>query len=632
MRINKSSYAYFMLLCLLCVTYFIYSQGLGGALYYDDFGPLSGLANISDMQAKWSYVLGDISGPLGRPISMLSFLLNKDDWPNSVHNILHFNVILHCVNAGLVFFLCKLLVVLGSNKGRDAGWPALLASGIWMLSPLLVSTSLIAVQRMAGLSAFFVLTGLISYLVCFLFYAEKVKLQLIMQAFFVGLFTVLAMLSKENGVLLPVFALVVELVLLRDSEQASKFRVVRIIAFSICLLIVFGYIISGFATAEQDYLHRSYSIVERLLTQPVILLDYLRMAFLPDIFSYSPFHDNYQYFSSVMQWQVFVSIAALSVFVALAFFLQNKYKFFCFAVFWFLAAHLLESTSVSLELFFEHRNYVALIGPCLAIAVGISEIPVRYQSLTKIITSLYFCLLGFSSYQVASIWGEPQVAGKIWFESAKGSARAAEHYAIQLLEANEPEQAYLVLQRQAENCSDCIGSQIQAMQLSCKYGDTSKTDMYYQRALDLSGYVKNLGSAPSSLAALMRAVNERSCTHVDLDDLERLNLAVLPNTSGSVRLTLLVNLHQIAHEKNDTLASIDYLRQAWQIGNNRTIGQMLAGKLIEEAKFDEAQDFIDKEMCVVLPKLSMLRKVELDKCNLASHWLADALAELEDEI
>ena len=30
-----------------------------------------------------------------------------------------------------------------------------------------------------------------------------------------------------------------------------------------------------------------------IITEPQILLDYVRLAFIPDIFSYNPFHDNY---------------------------------------------------------------------------------------------------------------------------------------------------------------------------------------------------------------------------------------------------------------------------------------------------------------------------------------------------
>lgn len=630
MKANHKPLAYFLLLCLLLLTYFIYLQGINGALYYDDFRPLSGLTQITDSQSALVYVLGEISGPLGRPISMLTFLFNQQDWPNNISAFLHFNSLLHCINGLFVFVLCWQLVRLASPQQTQPAWLALAASALWLLSPLLISTSLIAVQRMAGLSAFFQLLGLVTYLACFFRFQHHPQRRLFAQAFCIGLFTLLAMFSKENGILLPVFALVLESTLLRKTPQSQSFRKLRLFAFSACLLVILGYLASTLPNAAQAYESRPFTLFERVITQPVILFDYLRLAFLPSIFSYSPFHDHYLIYQSLTELPALLAMLALVSLLVSAVLLRKAQPWFSFAVLWLLAAHLLESSVIGLELYFEHRNYLALIGPCLALGLALSKVPAKFQLISRGLFVLYLCLLAFSSYQVTGIWGNQALAGQLWFEHKPGSARASEHFAIQLLEANQTEQAYWVLQQQAANCLDCIGSQMQAMQLACRFNDAERVTQYYQQGMQLSELARSLGSAPSSLAAIINDVKADDCTLLSYEQLKVLNTALLKyqhyGLGQGSRLALLVNLHQIANAQQDTDANIGYLREAWQVKNDRSIAEILVGRLIEAQRLDDAQAFIDQEMCAptTLPKITVLKQQELARCERAIGWVQEA--------
>lgn len=630
MKVYHKRLAYFLFLCLLLLTYLIYLQGINGALYYDDFRPLSGLAQITDDQSALTYVLGEISGPLGRPISMLTFLFNQQDWPNNISAFLHFNILLHGINGLFVFALCWQLVRLASPQQTQPAWLALAASALWLLSPLLISTSLIAVQRMAGLSAFFQLLGLVTYLACFFRFQHHPQRRLFAQALCIGLFTLLAIFSKENGILLPIFALVLESTLLRTTAQTQAFRRLRLLAFSACLLVILGYLVSTLPHAAQAYESRPFTLFERVITQPVILFDYLRLAFLPSIFSYSPFHDHYPIYQSLTELPALFAMLTLASLLVSAVLLRKNQPWFSFAVLWFLAAHLLESSVIGLELYFEHRNYLALIGPCLALGVALSKVPAKFQLISRALFALYLCLLAFSSYQVTSIWGNQALAGQLWFEHKPGSARASEHFAIQLLEANQTEQAYWVLQQQAINCPDCIGSQMQAMQLACRFNDAERVTQYYQQGMQLSKIARSLGSAPSSLAAIITDVKDENCTLLSYDQLTALNTALLKHQhyglgQGS-RLALLVNLHQIANAKQDTDANIGYLLEAWQVKNDRSIAEILVGRLIEAQRLDDAQAFIDQEMCAptTLPKIAVLKQQELARCERATGWVQEA--------
>lgn len=629
MNDRRTLLAYLALLLLLIVVYFSYFQGVTGALYYDDFRPLSGLASVSDTASALVYIFGEISGPLGRPVSMISFLFNKNDWPNSVESIIHFNVILHCANAFLVFLLSWVLLQVCKPELGSArrAWIAVSVAALWALSPLLVSTSLIAVQRMTGLSAFFVLSGLTAYIACFKAFSGKPKRCLLVQAGAVFLFTLFAMFSKESGVLLPVFALVVEITLARSVGATQAGRSIRVTAFLLCFLLVLACLVKIALDADAGYAMRSYTMTERVITQPVILLDYIRLAFVPDLFSYSPFHDDYEVGASFGTVRVVLSAAAVALLILFALVWRKRFPVFSFAVLWFFAAHMIESTVVGLELYFEHRNYIALVGPALAIAFSIFNVAARYKVVARSLLLVYLCFLSFCTFQVASIWGQPALAAKIWFEDSKGSARAAEHYAIHLLESGQPDSAYQVLLQQAEVCPDCIGSQAQAMQLSCRFNDERLVEKYYARILNAGELAKTVDSAPSSLAATFKEVVDGHCKLLNLEQLKALNMSLLQSKTGGAKLALLVNLHRIAREEGDDTANIDNLRQAWDVDANLDVGRILVFSLVEAQRFSEARHFVASEMCKELPILPPMRREALAKCQAAESYLSEMVPE-----
>ena len=106
---------------------------------------------------------------------------------------------------------------------QRAEWIAVSTAALWLLSPLLASTSLIIIQRMASLCATFVLAGLLFYLIGLSWEVSgRVKRGRWLQAGGIGLGTLLAVLAKENGILLSLYALILEgtvLAALRNSAS-----------------------------------------------------------------------------------------------------------------------------------------------------------------------------------------------------------------------------------------------------------------------------------------------------------------------------------------------------------------------------------------------------------------------------
>ena len=306
MYINKYLNRSLALMLLVLTIGFCYFPGITGSFYYDDIRPLSRLADVTDFSSALYFVSTETSGTLGRPLAMITFLLNVNDWPDNQSGFFIVNIILHIFNGLLVFGLSYFISLLFFRESSKNYWIGLGAAAFWLVLPLQVSTSLIAIQRMAGLSAFFVFSGLLLYV-----YGlhqqnsnsltnNKNTVGLAPQLTGLFICTLLAMFSKENGILLPVFALVLELTVLRQIPGINHRRKLRIYGCSLGLITILAYLCFFTFNSNNILIGRNFTLTERLITQPQILLEYLQLAFLPNVNAFNPFHDNYQHVEQLL--------------------------------------------------------------------------------------------------------------------------------------------------------------------------------------------------------------------------------------------------------------------------------------------------------------------------------------------
>ena len=147
---------------VLATTAWLYWPGINGPALLDDRASVTILAPLGDNpEYALDYIFGDLAGPLGRPVSILSFVLEKLYLDDGIRGGKKVNIVLHLINGCLVVWLFTLLLgYIGAPAHR---WLALLAGSAWLLSPLYVSAVLYVVQRMAMLATFFMLAACISY-------------------------------------------------------------------------------------------------------------------------------------------------------------------------------------------------------------------------------------------------------------------------------------------------------------------------------------------------------------------------------------------------------------------------------------------------------------------------------------
>jgi len=638
---NNSFCRFFLLFILLVSIVAIYLPGSNGAFYYDDLRPLSALSKVTDFNSALIYIFSETSGPLGRSLSMLTFLFNVNDWPSAASPgnstvFFTFNIILHAINGLIVFGLSYFIASLYRGKDGDNNqtnyWLALTTSAFWLVLPIHVSTSLIAIQRMAELSAFFVFSGLLLYIYGLHKQNSNPLIKnndgLGLQLTGLIIFTLLAMLSKENGVLLPIFVLVLETTLLIKVTGINYRRKLRIIACGAGLLLLLAYL-SYIAIKTGNIISgRDFTAIERLLTQPQILLDYLTLSFIPNVNAFNPFHDNYKHVEHLFDSPkavLAITLLIISFFSALLY--RRKYPLFSFAVLWFLTAHLLESSVIGLELYFEHRNYVALLGPCLAIVFALLKVFKLYRKPVIFIATAYWLVLIFSLAMTTKLWSSPEQAAQTWFIQQPGSYRAAGNLAEIFYKQGNTLAAWQVFNMQVKNCPDCLISHAHAMFSSCLLADENATKKNFNTMLNQINLSRNFAGVTTALNQTFLIVQNKKCQYLNNAGLKILNnsLLKLPSSQLVNKLSVLQNLYAIALTERNRVEAIRLLQLAWQEKNDMKIAEELVALLLAAKKYEAVQVFVNEQACQSLPFNPILAKAKLQQCKMLAKKVNSAI-------
>ena len=363
---------------------------------------------------------------------------------------------------------------------------------------------------------------------------------------------------------------------------------------------------------------RDYTALERLISQPQILIEYFKLAFIPNIESFNPFHDNTKFVT--LDSLSLPSLAGLFLILASLVFsviYRKKYVTLSFAIMWYLGAHVLESTNLNLELYFEHRNYIAILGPYFFLASLLISLPNKYKLPTVFLSSIYLLYLAFNLYLTTSLWGNKPLAAHQWFQAQPGSSRASEHLAIELFNQNKWQDAAKVMELQIANCPDCTSSVAHAMFFSCLLKQNEKANIYYNKLFVLKEDTLNTRAIPSIFNKLSQAVSNNDCTAFTLKDIKKLNQAFLelPSSPFNKKLLYLQNLYVIAIKERNVTAAIEVLSRAWEEQNDFLIANELTALLLKNKQVEFATE-IAEEYCMKLPSHVMLRNKHSNECDL----------------
>jgi tetratricopeptide (TPR) repeat protein len=588
------------IIALLVAGWFIYRPALSGTFLLDDHSNLAGLHSVSDAGSALHFVLTGDSGPLGRPLALASFLPQASAWEVDATPFIHVNILIHLLNGLLVFLLSRQLAHIVLHDRKDVPTLALATTAVWLFMPLLASSSLLIVQRMTTLSATFVLSGLNAYLLARNCLSGRPGMALVGISFAVVAFTLLAMLTKENGVLLPAFILVVEITLLRPPRQVSVLRWNAWCGVFLAtpLLLLVAFLFAQVPYSDELVARREFTAAERLFSEARILWEYLFSAFFASSAKLGPFHEARTATTLFSDTWTLAAVIAWIVTVGAAVRWRRRYPVAALAVFWFLIGHLLESTTIPLELYFEHRNYLPIIGPVFALCYLVFRIPARFRGISRIALAVYAIMNAAILFGVTSMWGNPLLAATYWHNKEPASVRAATTRASQQLSSTGAETAITTLRNFAKIYPQHAYIRIPELNLACAMAPRK----------DHSGLVEYLGSSLPSVTfsltvgemldeLLSRSVTSE-CRSVQPSTVATLTDAVMenPRYSGSVHYN---QFHfmlkaRIARVSGNTDETLEYLGRAIEVLPSDDLNMMTVTTLVEAGRFDEARSFIEK--------------------------------------
>ena len=402
---------YLLFGAIITLTVWVYFPGLSGSFTFDDNHNIAdnNLLKIESFsfESLWQASLSSDSGPLKRPVSMFSFAVNHvvtgmDPWWMKLTNLF-----IHLINGFLVLLLMKQLFSRFSSVGSEnIVFAPYVIAGLWLVHPINVTAVSYIVQRMTSLSATFVLLALYCYLK--LREGASSNWRNYLLSLSVMLFWLLGLLSKETAILLSIYVFVIEWCMYgfkTTSNSEKRYLWCVWVLLALPWVGAFFYFMYDPSYILNGYASRSFTLFERLLTEFRVVSEYMRLILLPDVGNMGFFQDNIKLSTSL--WTPITTLFSIVFLVGVLFLaisLRKRNALVSLGLLWFLGGHLLESTVLSIELMFLHRNYLPSIGLLLMAVVVIEQLLRVHKRLLGVTTIIVLLVFSVSTRSLAYQW------------------------------------------------------------------------------------------------------------------------------------------------------------------------------------------------------------------------------------
>jgi tetratricopeptide (TPR) repeat protein len=368
-----------------------------------------------------------------RFLSYFTFALNYHLHGNDVTGYHVVNIAIHLMNALLLYFLVRLLFrtprLKDATIGQYAPQAAWLSALLFVAHPVQTEAVTYIFQRHASLMAMFYLLSISLFI-----YARLTRQMRYLIA--ATLMTIMAMLSKENALTIPLAALLVEITFFEG--RISK-RVLYLLPLFLTLPIIplthgggdtwhaAELVLQSLSPAEADPYRTAY-----LLTQARVLITYLRLLVLPinQTFDY-----DYPLYHSFAETAVWGSFLALLIFFCFAIFLIVRARrggapelaLMGFGIIWLFLTISIESSIFPIPMVInEYRLYLPSAGAFIFLVAGTHYVMNRFtpKHLCKLTMTLFLIAISFgiASHMRNGIW---QTRTALWEDTVQKSPQKA---------------------------------------------------------------------------------------------------------------------------------------------------------------------------------------------------------------
>lgn len=448
---------------------------------------------------------------------MASFLLDALNWPDDAGPFRITNLALHLCNGLLIYLLVSRIVAIASPVSRSA---AFWISALWLVNPAHTATTLYVVQRMTLLSTFFMLVGLIAYVAGrHRYYADKrAGIGLMLGGLAVG--AIIGSLAKENAATFPLIVLAFEFTIFGANAETPFIRGWRFTMLTPYFFLLATHLIP-WSKYVDSFAWQPFTWWERILTQPLVVGAYVRNTLAPSAQKIGIFNDQFSVVSNIFSEPVALfSLVAVGLAFALAIRVRRKYPVAALCVLSFFACHALESSIFPLELYFEHRNYLASAAViALAYMLLVSGLPSLKPGAKAAAGIGTLAASAFITSGIAAPWGDPTLGAIVWTNHFPDSVRARLMAAATWSRQGQFVQAERELTEGFKRNPSYLALRLQALKMRCLTGEdvaeqvmavrqSARSAIIERLSFDTLTYLQGLAQSGECSGLTIEAIND----------------------------------------------------------------------------------------------------------------------------
>ena len=425
---TNNKYNLLFIIAILIAGIIAYSNSFDCSFHFDDNNVFN---DIKSRVTVGSASIGDWLRLFpSRPIGILTFALNYNIHKLDVWGYHLVNLIIHLINAFLVWWLAWLTlstpVMKDAEISRHKTMLAFLTGLLFVTHPLATQSVTYIAQRFASQATLFYLLSVILFVQGKLWQGNKNTPWFLFGGSIVC--AVLGMLTKEIVFTLPFAIILYDYCFLKTVPWKLEIKDRGLIIFFIMLVIfillffrVYSMNIFDPVPPNQGY---SYfiSMKEYFLTQFSVILTYIRLFILP---VNQNLDYDYQLFTGFFQLKTFLSFSLLLGILAMGVLLFKRYRLISFGIFWFFLTMSVESSiiPISQNVIFEHRTYLSSFGFFLALTGAFFYFfKEKHIKIAVIILLMIASINTVLTYQRNKIWKNEYT---LWADCVKKSPNKA---------------------------------------------------------------------------------------------------------------------------------------------------------------------------------------------------------------
>lgn len=402
---NNSLFIGIGILLIIILGFKIYSNSFDCSFQFDDKHNIidnEAIKSLSNIKQMW-----DINH--SRFLAFYSFALNYHFDELNVEGYHKINLMIHIINACLVFWIARLMFATPVLKNlpiaKHAKSISLITALLFVSHPLATGAVTYIVQRMASMVAMFYFMSVAMYM------KARVSESKSKYLFFAGaiISAICGFLTKENAYTIPLVIVLIEFFFFNTKTIAINFKDKKVIGAMIGIVAFVVFIFANFSLnvlkpiAPSTFNSYTITSANYFFTQLSVIVKYIQLLFVP-------LHQNVDYdfhlSNSLFEVPTLINGLLLLSLLILAVYLYNRNRIISFGIFWFFITLSIESSFIPIsDLIFEHRTYIPSFGFFIILTAGIYGLAWdKFKYALLVFFAILICVNSVLAYQRNNVW------------------------------------------------------------------------------------------------------------------------------------------------------------------------------------------------------------------------------------